>query len=808
MDTLLSDLRYSARKLLRAPGFTLAAVLTLAIGIGANTAIFSVVNGVLLRRLPFPQPERLVRLFQGSPSTGSMHADISPKDFEDWRTQSVTIQQAGAYWFVDDQSGVTLTGIGDPERVATTFITGGFFPTLGRSALVGRAPAQEIDRGEDRVVALSYGYWKRRFGGDPSVIGRAVTLDRKTYTIAAVMPADFAYPSSRVEMWLPVAHIPEDGIPRHRGVRWLAGIGRLKDGVTPAQAQGDLDAIARRLAATYPESNAGWDATTVLSLREFLVGDVRPALVVLAFAVGLVLLIACANVANLQLARALGRGREIAVRQALGAAASRIIRQLLTESLLLSLIGGALGVALALWGVDVLLGSAGENLPRAAEVRTDGRVLVFAALASLVTGILFGLAPALRMARPNLQMSLKEGGRGSTTGGHSAMLRSLLVVGEIALAMVLVTGAGLMAKSLWRLVNVDPGFDPHGVLTVNFTIPNQRYSSDTAWLGYYEDVLRRVAAVRGVQAVGGIKNLPLRGSGEQMAVSTDGDVSFSGGEGQRAWMNFVGGDYFRAMHIPLKAGRLLEPTDRRGAPGVLVINEALAKALWPDKEAVGKTIHLGKAASLPVVGVVGDVHAEALGTPASPAMYISVFQAPRVMVNLVVRTAGPPLSYIGAVRAAIWAADPAQAITSIGTMESQVGESVARPRFFTALLVIFGAAGMILGALGVYGVISYVVSQRLHEIGIRVALGAAPREVLRMVVRQGLMLALGGVAIGLALALGSTRLLASLLYGVGTADVMTYGSVAVLLTAVACLASFIPARRAARVDPLVVLRSE
>jgi putative ABC transport system permease protein len=364
-----------------------------------------------------------------------------------------------------------------------------------------------------------------------------------------------------------------------------------------------------------------------------------------------------------------------------------------------------------------------------------------------------------------------------------------------------------MVKSLWRLVNVDPGFDARNVLTVNFSIADERYLGEDRWLGYYEDVLRRVAAVRGVEAVGGIKNLPLRGSGERMPVAAEGQGSTSGGEGPRAWLNFVAGDYFRAMRIPLKAGRLLEPTDRRGAPVVLVINEALAEQLWPGKDPVGRNILVGRSA-VPVVGVVGDVRSEGLGSPPVPAMYVSTFQVPRLMVNLVVRTAGQPLSYVGAVRQAIWAADPEQSITSIGTMESRIGESVARPRFFTSLLVIFGAAGLLLGALGVYGVISYVVSQRLQEIGIRMALGAAPRQVLQMVIRQGLTLALGGVVIGVALAVASSRLLASLLFGVGATDVLTYGSVALLLTGVACLASFVPARRAAKVDPLVALRSE
>ncbi len=807
-DELKQDVRFAFRTLAKNRAFTTIAVLTLALGIGANSAIFSVVNGVLLKPLPYPHPEQLLRVWQNfTTETSTQPSAISAVNLDDWRARRHVLADIGGYWFSDGQSGTDLTGAGEPQRLSSTFVTPGFWNTLAVPPVLGRLPRDdEMVRGSnDRLVVLSYAFWQRQFGGSHSAIGTRVTLGGDSYEIVGVMPESFRYPSSHSDIYIPFSTIPDDAIPRIRPVRVLAMVARMKPGVTVAQASTELNAIAHGLAEEYPDANSSGATATAMPLQQSIVGKVRASLLVLLGAVGFVLLMASVNLAGLLLARATSRERELAIRAALGAGQGRIVRQLFTESLVLACIGGALGVLVAKSGTHFLVRLGAGQLPRAEDITLDGRVVLFTAALSVLTGVAFGLAPAFRASRPALQQALREGSRGSTRGGGG--LRDALVIAEVALAMVLVVGAGLMTRSFVKLTHVDLGFTPESRLAVNYTISSTRHAAPGELPVVYTAILDRVRSLPGVVAAGGIRDLPFRGDGERVGFLPPGAVAGANGDTPTATLMFTSDGFFNAMGIPLLSGRDLSRQDRKGAPTVIVVNQAFAKRYLPGRNPVGQELAFGKS-KLSIVGVVGDVRQTAVDEAPEPRMYASVYQIPRVKVNLVVRTRENPQLMIKRVEDEIHAVEPQQTITAAFTLDDAVGEAVARPRLLTVLLGLFGAMGLVLGALGIYGVLAYLVTQRTREIGVRIALGAQRRNVLAMVVGSGLRLAAIGVAIGLAGALALTQLMTGLLYGVSASDPLTFGAVALVLLGVAAVASCVPALRATRVDPLVALRAE
>jgi predicted permease len=808
LDGLSQDIRYALRTLGKNPAFTVVAILTLALGIGANAAIFSVVNGVLLKPLPFPHPEQLLRVWQDESSNGAMiPGPVSAVNLDDWRARRRGLADVAGYHYREGQSGTDLTGIGEPQRLNATFVSPGFWTTLDVKPQLGRVPRDdEMVRGSnDRLVVLSYAFWRRQFGGASSVIGQRLTLGGSSYEVVGVMPASFQFPAPHVDVFIPFSTIPDNAIPRIRPVRVLDAVARMKPGVTVAQANAEMNGITRGLAEQYPD-NKNLGGASVAPLHDSIVGNVRVGLLVLLGAVGFVLLIAAVNLASLLLARAATRERELAIRVALGAERSRVIRQLFTESLVLAVLGGALGVAVAQLGGRLRVQLAAGQLPRAEAVGLDYRVLAFTAAISVLTGIAFGLVPAIRASSPELQQSLREGARGSTSG--TAGLRNTLVVAEVALAMILVVGAGLMTRSFVKLLQIDLGFTPSHRLAVNYSISTARHATGPEMRQTYRDMLERVRTVPGVIAAGAVRDLPFRGDGERLGFVPPGFTPGPDGQLPSATLMFTSDGFFSTMGIPILAGRDLSPQDRYGAPIALVVNQALAKKYFPDRSPVGQTITFGDTNHFAIVGVVGDVRQGSVDETPVPRIYASAYQIFRVKVNLVVRTQSDPQMMIKRVEDAIRSVDPQQTITSAFTLEDAVGDAVARPRLLTVLLGLFGAMGLVLGALGIYGVLAYLVSQRTREIGVRLALGARPRDVLNMVVGRGLRLAGLGVAIGLAAALVLTRLMQGVLYGVTPTDPITFAGVALALLGVAAFASWLPALRATRVDPLVALRSE
>ena len=818
LDELRQDIRFALRTLATNPGFSAIAILTLALGIGANSAIFSVVNGVLFKPLPYPHPEQLLQAWQvntaGQAQRGSTwtvaaadRGPISAMNLDDWRAKRHVLADLGGYWFSEGQSGTDMIGSGEPQRLAVAFVTPGFWATLGAAPELGRVPRDdEMVRGSnDRSLVLSYDFWQRQFGGARNVIGTRVRLSDGSYEIVGVMPETFRFPSPNVQAFIPFSTIPDDAIPRLRPVRVLSVVARMKPGVTVAQADAELNSIARGLAEAYPEDRLV-AAAAVEPLQTSLVGKVRTGLLVLLGAVGFVLLIASVNLASLLLARATARERELAIRVALGAARGRVIRQLFTESLVLAFIGGAIGVGVAQVGSRLLLRLAAGQLPRAQEVGLDGSVLAFTAGLAVLTGIVFGLVPAIRASSPELQQTLREGTRGST--GGAGRLRNALVVTEVALAMVLVIGAGLMTRSFINLLRVDLGFVPDHRVALNFSISTTRHSTAAAMRDTYRAMLDKVRTVPGVIAAGAIRDLPFKGDGETISFLPPGVEKGADGSMPTATLMFTSDGFFNAMGIPLIAGRDLSPSDRQGAPIALVINQALAKKYFPDRSPIGQTITFGDTNHFAIVGVVGDVRQRTLDESPAPRIYASAMQIFRVKVNLVVRTRDDPSTMIKRLEDAIRTVDPQQTITAAFSLDDAIGEAAARPRLLTVLLGLFGAMGLVLGALGIYGVLAYVVTQRTRELGIRLALGAQPGDLRRMVVRSGLRLAGMGILIGIVGALILTRLMQGVLYGVTATDPMTFGAVAVALLGVAAVASWIPAMRATRVDPLVALRSE
>jgi predicted permease len=817
IETLFQDLRYGVRTLVKNPVFTLIAVLTLALGIGANTAIFSVVNAVLLRPLPYPESGRLAIVWQKYTKRGWGLVPISYPNFAAIREQSQVFENVGAASY-----GVfNLTADGDPELLLGMRVSSGLFSVLGVSPTVGRAILPEEDKpGAQRVVILSHGLWQRRFGSDAGIAGKSITLNGVRYTVVGVMPPDFQYPPPftvtmnstaiampKADLWVPLAMAANQaGV----GSRNFQLIGRLKPGVSQAQAQTEMNAIAGRLEQQYPGPNTGMELS-LTTLHEQVVSSVRQALWVLFGVVGFILMIACSNVANLLLARASGRRKELAVRLAVGASRLRLIRQLLTESVMMASVGGALGLPLAYLGCKLLIAINPDKLPRATEIGLNWYALGFTAAVTLLTGIIFGLIPALHASKLDLNESLKEGGRSAAGGVSGGRLRQLLVVAEVALSLVLLIGAGLMIKSFVRLLAIDPGFKPEQLLTLRLALPSADYGDQQRQIGFYQQLMQRIERLPGVEAVGAINRLPMTGDAENAGFAIEGRPPANPNERIYAANRLVNHDYFRALGIPLRRGRVFTAGDAAGTSGVAIINQTAARIFWPNEDPLGKRIRPDRFSPgtwLTIVGVIGDVRHAALGVEPQPEIYWPYPQNPDRRIDLLIRTAADPLSLAGAVRSEIWAIDKALPISDVKTMDELLSASVAQPRFYVLLLTAFAAVALLLATVGLYGVISYAVIQRTHEIGIRMALGASPRDVLQLIINHGLRLVLVGIGIGLGGALALTRLMKTLLFGVSATDPPTFTVIALLLAFVALLACWVPARRATKVDPITVLRSE
>ena len=814
MDFFRTDLRYAARKLVRAPGFTAIAVLTLMLGIGATTAIFSVVNGVVLRPLAFHEPERLVSLTTGRRETRNTGGALSAPDFLDYRSGTRSFAGVAAM----NTHTTTITGGTDPEQLRAVRVSPNFWQVLGVAPALGRGfTADEARPGAPRVVVLGDALWRRRFNADRSVVGQSVQLDGNAYTVVGIAPPGFAYPSRR-DVWEPLVEDSSFVDPSNRGAHVLTAVARLRPGVTPEQADAEVEALSRRLEKDFPNTNTGFIASA-RPLLDAIVGNVRPALYTLLGAVGFVLLIACSNVANLLLVRAAGREGEMAIRTALGAGRGRLVRQLVTESLLLALVGGGLGVLVAAWGVDLLKAAGPTVLPRLQEVRLDGTVLLFALGVSVFTGLVFGLVPALHAARPNLTSMLKEGGRGAS-GGPGARMRSALVISEMALAVVLLAGAGLLINSFARLSSVDPGFRTENVVTFSLAPATSKYGQFGRLRAFYERLEARMRALPGAQSAGGAFGLPMSGAIARTGMEIEGKPESTPQNRRLIDVSMVTPGYFSTIGIPLVKGRGVTEADRVGAPRVVVINQEAARRYFPGEDPIGKRIELGWSTEIEeggpeqalggeIVGVVGNVRQIDLASEHLPIVYLPFQQIGALnYVSVVVRSTAEPALLAASVRAAIRELDPDLPIQEYRTMAEHVGESVARPRFYTVLLGAFAGIALLLASVGIYGVLSYLVAQRTRELGIRVALGASGGQVLALVMRRGLALTATGVLAGVLAALAATRLLASLLFGVGAADPLTFVVVSLTLLGVAALACWLPARRAARVDPVVALRAE
>jgi putative ABC transport system permease protein len=808
MGKLFHDVRYGARLLLKRPAFTLLTIAALALGVGANTAIFSVVNAVVLRPLAFPKPESLVMIWGAVKSDGDRQRDVvSVPNFEDLRAQTQSFEQVAA--FVPSGSTLLREG-GEPEQLSGAIVSADLFPMLGAATERGRVFTREEDKaGAPPVVVLSDGVWRSRFGADPNVVGRELKLNGRGVTVVGVMTPGFKFPvdQPKTDFWMPLAADPTVmSRNERRGIQFLRVVARLKDGVTLGQAQSEISTVAARLEQQYKENNTGL-GYRVAGLHEEVVGNIRASLLMLLGAVGFVLLIACANVANLLLARATARHREIAIRTALGASRWRIVRQLLTESLLLSVAGGLVGLLLASWGIALLLAAMPTDVPRAQEIGLDARVLCFTLGVSLLSGLFFGLAPALQASRGDMNESLKEGSRGSTGGSFRNRVRSLLVVTEITLSMVLLVGAGLLVKSFMRVTHVSPGFETGRVLTVPITVPRVRYGEPAQQKAFYRDVLERARAVPGVEAVGATNMLPLSGNDRTASFDIEGQPSTPDNQPD-AGTRVVSPDYFRALGVPTLRGRVFTDRDADGQPLVLVVNDAFARRFMPGQDPTGRGIIIGDD-TWRIVGVVGDVRHEGVDVPAEPEFYAPYLQSPERGMTLVLRTnASNPAAVTTGLREVVRSVDKDLYLPEARTMNQLLSDSLARRRFNTVLVGVFASVALLLAAIGIYGVISYTVTQRTHEIGIRVALGAQPRDVFRLIVGHGMILAAAGLALGFVGAVAVGRVMSGLLFEVGSHDPEVLGGITLLLAAVAFLACYIPARRATKVDPMIALRYE
>jgi len=806
---VLQDIRYAVRKLSRTPGFTTIAAFTLALAIGATTAIFSVIDGVLLKPLPFRDPQRVVRVT--NLRDGNRMVSSVP-DFLDIRAQSKSYASLAAL----DNQAMNLTGGSEPERISAARVGATFWSLLGVTPQVGRGFAPNEDsQSAARTVVLSDGLWKRRFGGDRRIVGKTIALDGNSFTVIGVAPAGFSFPD-RPDVWIPLVFAQDDLNPDGRGAHWMGIMGRLAPNVTVTQATSELVTITRRLEQQYPESNTNMSGA-VIPMQEYLVGDVRPALYVMLGAVAFVLLIACANVANLLLVRAASRESEMAVRTALGAGAWRLVRQLVIESVLLAMIGGVFGTLLALWGVDLLLSMAPNGLPRINEVTVNGSVLVFTAGVTAVTGVLFGLFPALHAARANVGGMLKEGMRGSSGGVASRRARNTLVMAEMALAVVLLVGAGLLIRSFSKLLAVDPGFRAERVVTFAIAAPDTKYGQYAQRRELVSNLVERMKRVPGAQGAAVVTGLPLSNIMMRTSAHIVGTPPERPGERKSTDVAMATPGYFTTMGIPLVAGRDFTDRDGSGAPVVSIVNQEFVKRYFPNENPIGKRIELGwdqDTASTggnmtlggEIVGVVANVKRRGLSQEVFPETYASYMQPTFSNFSVVVRSTADPSTVMAAIRAQIRELDRDLPLSDLRQLKELVAASVSRPRFYTTILGVFASIALILAAVGIYGVISYAVSLRTRELGIRIALGATGRQVSGLVLQQGVGLAIAGVAVGGAGAYWLTRLLSKLLFGVSATDPLTFVGVAALLTAIAAIASFVPARRAAKVDPLLAMR--
>ena len=807
MNKLIQDLRYGIRTLLKRPGFSAVAVVTLALGIGASTVIFTVVDAALLRGLPYKQPDRLYHLWERTPKQDFSKREFSYPDYQDYQ-QNTVFEGLAAY----TGGGAILSGSGEPERIGAPRVSANFFNVLGVDPLIGRTfqAGEDVPNGP-RVTVLTYGLWQRRFGGNPGAIGQAVTINGDSYTVVGVLPADFQFALRNADLW-----IPYQPTPNQLTRRFLHGtnlIGRLKPGVTPAQADSEINVIASRIEQQFKDSHAGTTAR-VVPLQEEVIGTVRPILFVLLAAVGFVLLIACANVASLMLTRSLSRQKEVAIRAALGANRWRVVRQLLTEALLLSLVGGVFGLLIAYWGVPALVATLPQNqlnaLPFLKTVHIDLSILGFSFGLSVLTGIVFGLVPALQSSRLDLNEVLKEGGR-QASAGTGQRLRSALVVSEIALAVVLLIGAGLMMKSLLRLLQTNVGFKTENVLTMTVILPPAKYTDNNQQINFNDQLRERVNSLPGVSGAGTVNILPVN-SGNTTRFYIDGDPVPAPGKETEANIRTVSDDYFQALGVPLLAGRTFDTSDKPNGRGVVIIGKTIADRMFAGRNPVGMGLRYSSFSGDPdlIVGVVGDVKITGLDEAVKPVLYYPFRQSASTFSNLVVRTTSDPTALAGSIRNEVRNLEPNAAILNVRTMDEMIAQTPASfMRRFPALVIsIFAGVALLLASIGIYGVVSYSVSQQTHYIGVRMALGARPSDILRMVLKQGLLLALLGVGIGVLAALGLTRLLSTLLYEVSANDVGTFAIVTGALFAVALLACYLPARRATKVDPLTALRYE
>jgi putative ABC transport system permease protein len=807
MQKLLQDLRYAIRTLLGKPGFTLIAVMTLALGTGASTAIFTVVDAALLRGLPYKSPDRLYHLFESTPQKEFAQREFSYPDYKDYQQNSV-LEGIGAY----SGGGAIWSGHGESERIAAPTASANFFSVLGVEPVIGRTflPGEDTP-GWQRVAVLTYGMWQRRFGGDPNIVGQSLTLNGDSYTVVGVLPASFQFAFRAGDLWRIYQPTPQQQERRYMHGTNL--IGRLKPGVTAEQAQQELSVIAGRIEHDHNQSHAG-TGMKVVPLQEQVVGQVKPTLFLLLGMVGLVLLIACANVASLLLTRSLGRQKEVAIRAALGASRWRVVRQLLTESVLLSLVGGAVGLLIAYWGVHALVGVLPDSqlnaLPFLTSLKLDSRILAFSFGLSLVTGMVFGLSPALQSSRPDLNEVLKEGGR-NTGGGAGQRMRSVLVMVEIAAAVVLLVCAGLMMKSLLRLLDSNIGFNPDNVLTMSVALPAAKYTDNNRQIAFYDQLQERVQTLPGVTGVGTVNILPLQG-GNTTRFNVEGDPIPPPGQETEANIRTVNETYFQTLGIPITAGRAFDARDNANAPNVVMINQTAADRIFAGRDPIGRRlVYAGvQAPPIQIVGVVGDVKIGGLDDAIRPVLYYPFRQNNALGTNLVVRTSGDPNALAGPIRDAMHGLESDVAIFNVNRMTDLIDNSPAAfMRRFPALLIgIFAGVALLLASIGIYGVVSYSVSQQTHHIGVRMALGATATDILRMVLKQGLTLAVIGIAVGVVAALVFARFLRSMLFEVQTTDLATFAIVVGTLFVVALLACYLPARRATRVDPLVALRYE
>jgi putative ABC transport system permease protein len=809
MGTLIQDIRYGLRGLRQNFAFTAVAICSLALGIGANTAIFSLVNAVLLKPLPFRDAERLVMVWEEQPKIGAVHDEVPPATYVDWKTQNHVFDEVAALTW----QSFNLTGDGEPEKVASYGVTANVFPMLGVQPALGRGFLAEEDKpGGAKVVILSHGLWQRRYGGEPSIVGREILMNGEKHTVVGVMPAGFEFLQSYIGLWVPAALSQEE--LTHRNENSLTVLARLKPGVTSEQAQADIGAITARIAHDYPDDAEGVESS-VVPLREQLSGSVRRPLIILLSAVGFVLLIACANVANLLLARAARRRKEIAVRTALGAGRWRIVRQLLTESVLLSVLGGACGLLLAAWGFEFLKKLIPDALALSTNLKLSLPVLGYAMAISLITGVVFGLAPALQASRTDLNDALKQGGgRGGMSAG--GRLRGALVVIEVALALVLLVGAGLLMQTVFHMRDQYAPFQPEQLLTIRTGLPQNKYAALAKRAAFYDQVLARVEQLPGVVSAGYTTSVPLQWQGGANGFMIEG-VQPPPGVITNAIHRQVSANYLQTMGMTLREGRFFDEHDNRQSMPVMIINEKMARQYWNGESPLGKRINFGgdDPSTDPwrtIVGVVADVRQMGMDQPVKAEMYIPYrqiatfpFYKPR---DLVIRTTGDPLSLVAAVGREVHAVDPDEPLSNIATMDEQLRDQTGSRGLAMVLLSTFAGLALLLAAIGIYGVLAYFVTQHVPEIGVRLALGAQPRDILALVLKKGMALALGGVGFGLVGALVLTRLMSGLLFGVSATDPKTFALISLLLAAVAFFACYIPARRAMKVDPMIALRYE